>query len=95
MLFAGLSNSIFASGGPIVIVDTIGELGFRGAMPSNFDQSGDEFLLGNAGAGASDEKHRSHTAAVFSPLSSGIWIRYELQPYLVYSGPANLTAQLI
>jgi hypothetical protein len=46
MLFAGLSNSIFASGGPIVIVDTIGELGFRGAVPSNFDQSGDEFLLG-------------------------------------------------
>jgi len=76
MLFAGLSNSIFASGGPIVIRDTIGELGFRGAVPSSFDQSGDEFLLGrNVRAGAPDEKHRRQTAVVFSPLSSGVRIR--------------------
>jgi len=33
------------------------------------------YLEGNAGAGASDEKHRSHAAAVFSPLSSGARIR--------------------
>jgi hypothetical protein len=62
MLLAGLSNSIFASGGLIVIRDTIGELGFGGAVPSNYDQSGDDFYLeGNARAGASDKKHRSQT----------------------------------